>query len=47
MSATSRHTGIVQVGLADGSVRSISQNINLLTWQSLGTRAGGEVFGDF
>jgi hypothetical protein len=47
MTPTSRHTGIVQVGMADGSVRAISQNINLLTWQGLGTRAGGEVVGDF
>jgi prepilin-type N-terminal cleavage/methylation domain-containing protein/prepilin-type processing-associated H-X9-DG protein len=47
MTPTSRHTGVVQVGMADGSVRAISQNINLLTWQGLGTRAGGEVAGDF
>jgi hypothetical protein len=47
MTPTSRHTGVVQVVLADGSVRAISQNISLLTWQGLGTRSGGEVVGAF
>ena len=48
-SITSRsyHAGIVQVLLMDGSVRSISSNINSGTWRSLGTRAGGEVVTDF
>jgi hypothetical protein len=27
----------------DGSVRSLSSNIQLETWRALGTRAGGEV----
>ena len=45
--ARSYHTGIVHALLMDGSVRSISENIDLRTWQSLGTRDGGEVIGDF
>ena len=45
--ARSYHTGIVHALLMDGSVRSISENIDLQTWQSLGTRDGGEVIGDF
>ena len=44
-SVTSRsyHTGGVEVGLCDGSVRFVSQSINLSTWRALGSRAGGEV----
>ncbi len=48
-SITSRsyHTGMVHSLLADGSVRSISENIDLTIWRSLGTRAGSEVIGEF
>ncbi len=49
-SASSRHTGGVQVVMADGAVRFISENIDsnggpsgFGLWGSLGTRAGGEV----
>jgi len=42
-SARSQHTGGVNVALADGSVRFISNGINLTTWQALGSRNGGEV----
>jgi prepilin-type N-terminal cleavage/methylation domain-containing protein/prepilin-type processing-associated H-X9-DG protein len=45
--ARSLHSGGVNVALADGSVRFISDTMNLTTWRSLATRAGGEVFGDF
>ena len=45
--ARSYHPGGVQVCMADGSVRFVSENINLLIWQALGTRGGGEVVGDF
>jgi prepilin-type N-terminal cleavage/methylation domain-containing protein len=48
VSARSYHTGGVTVGLADGSVRFISENIDLVLYNALGTRAGGEVVsGDF
>jgi prepilin-type N-terminal cleavage/methylation domain-containing protein len=43
----SPHIGGVQVLLADGSVRFISDSINLGTWQSLGNRAEGTVIGEF
>lgn len=43
----SYHTGGVQVLLADGAVRFVSQNINLATWQALGTRTGNETVGEF
>ncbi len=33
--------------LADGAVRFVSENIDRATFQSLGTRAGGEVIGEF
>ncbi len=47
VSARSFHTGGVHVTMADGAVRFISDNINLGTWQSLGTRAGNEVLGEY
>lgn len=64
-SAESAHTGGVQVLMADGAVRFVSNNIDTGNqaatlpavtnsspspygvWGSLGTRAGGEVVGDF
>ncbi len=48
--ARSYHEGIVNAALLDGSVRSISENIDLLVWRALGTRAnaGSEpLIGDF
>jgi len=40
---TSYHPGGVNVLLGDGSVRFVSDNIQLAVWRSLGTRHGGEV----
>lgn len=45
--ARSRHTGGVHIGLADGSVTFISDNIDRVTWRSLLTIQGGEVVGQF
>lgn len=45
--AGSWHTGGAQVGLCDGSVRFISENINHELWLALSTRSGGEVIGEF
>jgi len=39
--ADSPHEQIVQIALADGSVRNISVNIDLRTWQNLGNMAQG------
>ncbi|MBX3438227.1 MAG: DUF1559 domain-containing protein [Planctomycetaceae bacterium] len=43
----SYHTGIVHTLLMDGSARSISENIDLSTWQNLGQRKDGNVIGEF
>jgi len=43
----SRHTGIIMVALADGSVRQVRDSINSFTFNALGSRAGGEVVGDY
>jgi prepilin-type N-terminal cleavage/methylation domain-containing protein/prepilin-type processing-associated H-X9-DG protein len=45
--ARSRHTGGVNVLLADGSVRFVQDSISLQTWRALGSRAGGEVVEDY
>lgn len=46
--ATSAHAGGVNVLRGDGSVRFISDGIDLATWRALGTRQGGEeIRGDF
>ena len=45
--ARSRHVGGVHIALCDGSVRFVSENINLALWQALATRFGGEVVGEF
>lgn len=47
ITSRSHHAGIVQAALADGSARSISENIDLKIWRAIGTRAGGEVTGEF
>jgi prepilin-type N-terminal cleavage/methylation domain-containing protein len=45
--ARSMHVGGVMAGLCDGSVRFVSENIDLDVWHGLSTRAGGEVSGEF
>jgi prepilin-type processing-associated H-X9-DG protein len=42
VSPTSYHRGGVNCLLVDGSVRMITDRINLATWRALGTRASGE-----
>jgi prepilin-type N-terminal cleavage/methylation domain-containing protein/prepilin-type processing-associated H-X9-DG protein len=41
--ARSKHTGGVNAAMADGSVRFVSDGIDLTAWRALGTRAGAEV----
>jgi prepilin-type N-terminal cleavage/methylation domain-containing protein/prepilin-type processing-associated H-X9-DG protein len=48
ITARSYHSGgIVNVLLMDGSVRSMSPSISLVTWRALGTRLGGEVVAEY
>ncbi|MCR9120096.1 MAG: DUF1559 domain-containing protein, partial [bacterium] len=39
----SRHPTGVQVLLCDGSVRFVTETINLATWRAVSTRGNGEV----
>jgi len=41
--ARSRHTGGVNCGLGDGSVRFFRNSIDIVAWRALGTMDGGEV----
>jgi prepilin-type N-terminal cleavage/methylation domain-containing protein/prepilin-type processing-associated H-X9-DG protein len=45
--AASYHVGGVHVLMCDGSVRFVNDNINLGTWRGIGSRATGEVLGEF
>ena len=42
-----RDTGGVTALFGDGSVRFVRNSINAFTWTAMGTRAGGEVPGDY
>jgi prepilin-type N-terminal cleavage/methylation domain-containing protein len=46
ITARSYHSALVNVGLMDGSVRSVRDGISPATWRAVGTRAGGEVLGN-
>ena len=43
VAARSRHTGGVNCGLGDGSIRFFRNSIDIVTWRALGTMDGGEV----
>ena len=45
--ARSEHVGGVHVTLCDGSVRFVSENMDLNTWRAVGTRNGAEPVGEF
>ena len=47
ITSRSHHSAAVNSLLMDGSVRSINDSITLAIWQAIGTRAGGEVFGEY
>jgi prepilin-type processing-associated H-X9-DG protein len=43
INATSNHSGGVNVGMADGSVRFVKGSVSEQTWWALGTKDGNEV----
>jgi prepilin-type N-terminal cleavage/methylation domain-containing protein len=43
ITSRSYHPGVVNAALMDGSVRTIPNSIDRMVWQSVSTRAGGEV----
>lgn len=45
--ANSRHPGGVHIVLCDGSVRFVSDGIELATWRALGSRASSDIVGDY
>lgn len=45
--ARSWHPGGVNLAMADGAVRFVSENIDLQVWRAVGTRDGGETVGDW
>src|SRR5262249_37948324 len=44
---SSNHTRRGNIAPCDGSVRFVTNSINLFTWRALGTRNGNEVVTDF
>ncbi len=44
--ASSYHTGGVNVGFADGSIRFVRNSVSFAAWQAYGTSSGGEVIND-
>ncbi|MCI0457579.1 MAG: DUF1559 domain-containing protein [Gemmataceae bacterium] len=47
MGSRSKHPGGVNVALCDGSVRFVSNNVDLFAWTALSSMAGGEVMGNY
>lgn len=47
VTSRSYHPGGANAVLADGSVRFVSETVELATWRSLATRDGGEVVGEY
>jgi prepilin-type N-terminal cleavage/methylation domain-containing protein len=45
--ARSMHTGGVHTSMCDGSVRFVSNNVDLTTWKAVGTINAGETLGEF
>lgn len=47
ITARSHHMGMVNAALMDGSVRSVTDEIDLGVWRALSTRAGEDIVGDY
>jgi len=43
ITASSNHSGGVNVGFLDGSVRFVKDSVNQVTWWAIATKDGGEV----
>ncbi len=41
--ASSRHAGVVNVTMADGSIRAVKNTVAINVWSAIGSRNGGEV----
>ena len=47
ITSRSHHSGMVNVLVMDGSVRSMADGIEVTVWRAFGTRRGGEVVGEY
>jgi prepilin-type processing-associated H-X9-DG protein len=47
ITSRSYHPGVVNVAMMDGSVHTIADDVELSVWRAMGTRAGGDIGGDF
>jgi prepilin-type N-terminal cleavage/methylation domain-containing protein/prepilin-type processing-associated H-X9-DG protein len=47
ITSRSYHSGVVNILLMDGSVRSVSNSVSLATWRALGTRTGNDIPGEY
>ncbi|MEQ1902609.1 MAG: DUF1559 domain-containing protein [Pirellulaceae bacterium] len=45
ITSRSYHSGLVNIGLMDGSVHTLGENVDHRIWRSMGTRSGGELDG--
>lgn len=43
----SRHPGVVQAALCDGSARTVSDDVDITTWRNLGSTKDNQVLGSF
>jgi prepilin-type N-terminal cleavage/methylation domain-containing protein/prepilin-type processing-associated H-X9-DG protein len=43
ITSRSYHSGLVNVAMMDGSVRSVRNGVSQVNWRAMGTRSGGEV----
>jgi prepilin-type processing-associated H-X9-DG protein len=46
ITSRSHHAGGVNVGMVDGSVQTVNNDIDLLLWRAKATRAGGETISE-
>ncbi len=44
ITARSYHTGLVNISMMDGSVRTLTDQVDLVVWRAMGTRNGQEIY---